>query len=408
MMFDDLVHEYNINIAEDEIVFIKALIAGEPSRCKGFQVKSYLFEVVANKRNGLDVDKFDYIARDSQAVGMANISGLTRLIHSARVIDDQICYNVKDVNQVYQVCYTRFSLHKQIYNHKTAKAIEYMIIDGLIAAEPFMKITERIQDPKRFLHLTDNIKDTIEETTDPKLEPARAIFDRISSRDLYKLVDSNIVLWKDQKLYKEQFTPERIVDAVKRYSFAKEDGIKPQDIATLDAKDVIVDLSPMHYGMKDKNPLDFVKFYHKRTPSVSQHAGAGDISLLMPETFGEVLLRVYTRRNSCFGLIQVGYRLILEELKKPKPEPSAHSSRSKLRVPMNLDDSESETESSDKVVLLPVSRMPSTSKGKRPLSRTVSAPLPRGPTYVPQSNKFTTVRADHNPPAKKAKRHHEV
>jgi deoxynucleoside triphosphate triphosphohydrolase SAMHD1 len=34
----------------------------------------------------------------------------------------------------------------------------------------------------------------------------------------------------------------------------------------LEVKHVIVDLSPMHYGMKDKNPLDFIKFYSKNFP----------------------------------------------------------------------------------------------------------------------------------------------
>jgi HD superfamily phosphohydrolase len=41
------------------------------------------------------------------------------LINSARVIEDQICYHIKDANQIYELCYTRFSLHKRIYNHKT-------------------------------------------------------------------------------------------------------------------------------------------------------------------------------------------------------------------------------------------------------------------------------------------------
>ncbi|THH32180.1 hypothetical protein EUX98_g2013 [Antrodiella citrinella] len=411
MMFDDLVQEYSINLAEDEIVFIKALIAGEQSRCKGFQVKPYLFEIVANKRNGLDVDKFDYIARDSQAVGMANISGLTRLLDSSRVIDNQICYNIKDVNQVYQVCYTRFLLHKTIYNHKTAKAVEHMIIDGLIAAEPFMKIAERIQDPKQFLHLTDNIQDKIEESTAPELEPARAIFDRISSRNLYKMVDFNIILWKDQKLFKEQFTPERIVDAVKRHTFTEKDEITPENVAALSAKDIIVDLSPMHYGMKDKNPLDFVKFYSKRSPNVSQHAGPGDISLLMPQTFGEVLLRVFTRRDSCFGLVQTGWRDLLEELEK-KPDEFESKSIGKTRKIAKLDLEDSEAENDEGSDVAPVPRLPALLRTKRPLGRIASAPLPptsMAPEYRPKGNPFMTVGSNFTPRgAKKQKKHHEV
>jgi deoxynucleoside triphosphate triphosphohydrolase SAMHD1 len=68
----------------------------------------------------------------------------------------------------------------------------------------------------------------------------------------------------------------------------------------------------MHYGMKDKNPLGFVKFYSKNRPNSTPyayytpehlfnldleclHAQRGDLSLLMPGNFAEILLRVYTK-----------------------------------------------------------------------------------------------------------------
>jgi deoxynucleoside triphosphate triphosphohydrolase SAMHD1 len=35
----------------------------------------------------------------------------------------------------------------------------------------------------------------------------------------------------------------------------------------LRAEDVVVTMSTMHYGMKDKNPLDYVSFYTKRRPN---------------------------------------------------------------------------------------------------------------------------------------------
>jgi len=76
VMFDDLVAKNNIDLPENDIKFIKALIAGDPSSCSyvshGFvlsvfscrissnnhpQEKPFLFDIVANKRNGIDVDK---------------------------------------------------------------------------------------------------------------------------------------------------------------------------------------------------------------------------------------------------------------------------------------------------------------------------------------------------------------
>lgn len=46
----------------------------------------------------------------------------------------------------------------------------------------------------------------------------------------------------------------------------------------------------------------------------------------MPATFGEVLLRIYTRDARFFGLIQHGYRLILQDLPSLPEELSSYGS----------------------------------------------------------------------------------
>lgn len=90
-----------------------------------------------------------------------------RLINSARVLQDQICYNIKDANQIYDLCASRFKLHKMVYNHKVAKAIEFMIVDALLAAEPVLKFVGHIDNPEKFLHLTDSIMSQILSSENP-------------------------------------------------------------------------------------------------------------------------------------------------------------------------------------------------------------------------------------------------
>ena len=51
--------------------------------------KSYLYEIVANKKNGLDVDKFDYLKRDAQYFGMGRMFDYNRYIHFVKVILDE-------------------------------------------------------------------------------------------------------------------------------------------------------------------------------------------------------------------------------------------------------------------------------------------------------------------------------
>ncbi|KAK7696469.1 hypothetical protein QCA50_001126 [Cerrena zonata] len=323
-LFDDLVLSNGLTglIDNHNREFIKNLIAGRSDTCP--KEKQFLFDIVANKRNGLDVDKFDYIARDSRAVDNQALSFMTRLINSARVIEHQICYDIKDANQVYELCYTRFSLHKRIYNHKTAKAIEYMIVDALLSAEPHMKIAERIHDMKRFVWLTDSILTEIQASTAPELVEARSICERINRRDLYKAVDYNVFPWDHKQQCQEYFTPERIVQAAKGLKTLDTDEHKLDEdsVKALESKHVIVDLAPMHYGMGDRNPLEKVKFYSKRSPNACLSAEPGDISLLMPAVFGEVLLRVYTRDSRFFGLVQAGYRECLKKFKRDTPSSS--------------------------------------------------------------------------------------
>ncbi|CCM00278.1 uncharacterized protein FIBRA_02308 [Fibroporia radiculosa] len=372
MMFDMLIKENNLDIPEHDVTFIKALIAGNPSRCRDRQEKQFLFEIVANKRNGLDVDKFDYIARDTHAMDLRGNLSLTRcvarceiytmelkgavmrlrLIHSARVIDDEICFDIKDANQIYELCYTRFSLHKRIYNHKTAKAIEYMIVDALLAAEPHMKFASDITNPQKYLYLTDDLRARIEASESPELEKARSILGRIHKRDLYKCVDYKVFPWSRKDICEEYFTPEKIVQAA-----LADNGDDPDafEHGELTADHVIVDLAKMHYGMKDKNPLDYVKFYSKQHPNTSERANLDDISLLMPSVFGEVLLRIYTKEKEFHGLVQAGYRTLLAQMPEPLPDPLDSPEPRELTPPLEF-------------------QVPSTPPmRKRPLSRVQSA-----------------------------------
>lgn len=58
--------------------------------------KKYLFGIVNNELNSIDVDKIDYIQRDCRNINIPYISFNNQiLIKHIKVINDQICYPEK-------------------------------------------------------------------------------------------------------------------------------------------------------------------------------------------------------------------------------------------------------------------------------------------------------------------------
>ena len=97
--------------------------------------------------------QFDYIERDCYNIGMKASVDSLRLIKFARVIDDQICFDQKEAYNLYEVFifliklfHTRYSLFKRVYGHRVNSAIQYMIIDMLLAADPILKISASVDD----------------------------------------------------------------------------------------------------------------------------------------------------------------------------------------------------------------------------------------------------------------------
>ncbi|KAJ2926166.1 hypothetical protein H1R20_g10921, partial [Candolleomyces eurysporus] len=309
MMFDYIVKNYSIPISDKDARFIKALIAGDPAQCDASE-KPFLFDIIANKRNGLDVDKFDYIQRDSHMTGTSFSFEATRIVKSARALDNQICYNIKDAEQIYEICRRRFALHKNVYSHKTTRAIEHMVVDALLLAEPHMKLAERVYDPDSFLYLNDYILNEIERSKAPELEASRQLIKRLRHRELYREVVWKAVEFTSKKAIQEYITPERIMGKARK-TFEGEGSEEPLDLT---ADDIIVDIGTIHYGMGERNPVDLTKFYSKKHPDKPMHAGPGDYSGLRPSTHAEILLRIFTKKPEYFGRVHDAYNAVLVDM----------------------------------------------------------------------------------------------
>ncbi|KAF4097094.1 deoxynucleoside triphosphate triphosphohydrolase SAMHD1 [Onychostoma macrolepis] len=294
----------------DDLIFIKEQIAGPPDDCvldrswpyKGRPMeKSFLYEIVANKRNGIDVDKWDYFARDCYHLGIQNNFDYQRFLKFARVCKvrgkKHICTRDKEVGNLYDMFHTRNCLHRRAYQHKVGNIIETMITEAFVKADPHIQIqgssgriftiSSAIEDMEAYTKLTDHVFEQILYSSAPELSEARAILHNIVCRRLYKCVgqttpESHV-----------DASPEKLLDWAEEVACAKPSGTD----ASLIAEDFVVSVIHMDYGMKEKNPINNVHFYCKKDPTKAIKIRKKQVSKLLPECFAEQLIRVYCKKT---------------------------------------------------------------------------------------------------------------
>lgn len=95
--------------------------------------KRFLHQLVSSQ---LDVDRLDYLRRDSFFTGVVegNI-GSARIIKMLDVRDDRLVVESKGINSIENFLMSRRLMYWQVYLHKTAMAAEKMLVNTLIRAK---------------------------------------------------------------------------------------------------------------------------------------------------------------------------------------------------------------------------------------------------------------------------------
>lgn len=101
------------------------------------------------------------------------------------MLGDRIAFNVKVINCIKMVYDRRFENFRAIYNHKTAQAIDLMMQDCLVKADCKFDFLSCLNDPEKYIPLTDLIAQRINKSQDPRLKESQQILERIHTRQLY-------------------------------------------------------------------------------------------------------------------------------------------------------------------------------------------------------------------------------
>jgi len=307
-----LVDDNGIELESGELEFILKCIRGvEPTakdeefhfsssstdiKLGAVEYPRFIFDIVANKRNGIDVDKFDYLARDAENCGVRNTFDCSRLINNCRVVGSEICYHCKDMFTVYCLFHTRYTLFKQVYTHKAAKAVEYMLCDAMLAANRAWKnrISDARHDAAKFIALDDTLLKLIEFSSEVELKDARQKVRRIRQRRLYRYADSEIL---------------------RSHMITKLRGKKGKKICSADIaefldsnskllkKDLLVHDCRIDMGRpreKHLNPMDLVNFFRfcPETNDFVKVKAHHKFTTMMPRYFQEREVRVFVRHAS--------------------------------------------------------------------------------------------------------------
>ena len=100
---------------------------------KGEYPKLFLHQLISSQ---LDVDRLDYLRRDSFFTGVneGNI-GSARIIKMLDVVDDQLCVDHKGIYSIENYLTSRRLMYWQVYLHKTTVATEKVLINALLRAK---------------------------------------------------------------------------------------------------------------------------------------------------------------------------------------------------------------------------------------------------------------------------------
>ncbi|CAI9729836.1 Hypothetical predicted protein [Octopus vulgaris] len=253
-MLDHLLKE-NPHVKEkiepDEIAFIKRLIIGE----SGSDERQFLYQIINNASYNIDVDKWDYLARDSHFLGIGKSFDHERMIKMSRVIDNEICYRDKTVDDFYDMFYSRYRLHKTAYQHKTVLLFNKLLGEAFKSADKHLKIFEKVDDMKKFTYFTDSILEEILKNEDnDNLKEARN-----------KLKDI---------IYRSYEHKRTVGDG-------NDQGKEPDKKKFCDAS--------INYGAGEGNPLEKIPFYHKNDNKSFKYISSEEVKLeemlLLPKKF---------------------------------------------------------------------------------------------------------------------------
>ena len=254
--FRKMVIKYQLPLNEDEVDKIILMINPDDT------VKNmWSYQVVANKMCQIDVDKLDYIRRDCYHLGIKMSCGFSRLITSARVIttpegNEVLGWPKKLEFNIFNLFATRYRLHKQVYNHHTIKAHEFIIVQILNNIKISLKSkTWKLTDASIMCGLHHQFSE---------------LYKKLQTRQIAKLVGEIVVKLPHPSYRPEDPNPRTILDH-------------------------IIQVTKIGFAGGNENPLNQVYYYTKDEQNIGLRISPQNNSFCVPARHQELIVRMYSK-----------------------------------------------------------------------------------------------------------------
>ena len=173
----------------------------------------------------LDVDRMDYLKRDSYYTGVAyGIIDTERLLYSLKYHENELVLSSKGVQAAESTLLARYFMYPTVYQHHTTRIVNGMFRVALKCLLDDKAVTEdelKYLDDGDLINIARNHDGIVKKT-----------MENIDTRHLYKKTDSiTLSLYED---------PEKIVNMKKKYLTQAEEEIA-QDL-NIDPQEVIIDI----------------------------------------------------------------------------------------------------------------------------------------------------------------------
>ena len=288
-------------LTEADLKFIKAMIhppkaAYTPETVGREASKYFLMDIVSNKSNGLDIDRCDYIQRDTFNSGVRGVFDVDRLIRNVVIkeVDGQLamCWPQKELEGIVEIFHTRDSLHRRMYQHRTNVGIESMIRDAVLSAVPCVQVrndqgewldfkaaqtdvSSYLKISDWFFHFLQLGQDFKVDWEDPRVVTARNMLRDIQYRRIWKFVGT-------------------IMGQIDDYDRARME-LEKCSGGYIPAEQWEVRTATFSWGHGDRNPLENVPFIRKSSDEALKPKPEDLSRVFVPAAFREHVLYVYVK-----------------------------------------------------------------------------------------------------------------